>query len=152
MVIEASLTNRNHFRVLRKLLHLRVMMFFDLAGIVWMHTHAGVDPLVSLGYRNPAAHVVRPASIADSQDGADTGIARPLQNVAADPNPNLTVHLVRRPRGDWIGVRAWARWQPERGIGMGGGALLDTEGEIGSVSMAVALTPFPAPAAMRASA
>jgi hypothetical protein len=80
------------------------------------------------------------------------GIARPLQNVAADPNPNLTVHLVRRPRGDWIGVRAWARWQPERGIGMGGGALLDTDGEIGSVSMAVALTPFPAPAAMRASA
>jgi hypothetical protein len=27
------------------------------------------------------------------------GIARPLQNVVADPNPNLTVQLFRRPRG-----------------------------------------------------
>jgi acyl-CoA thioesterase superfamily protein len=77
------------------------------------------------------------------------GLARPLQNAVADPNPNLTVHLVRPPRGDWLGIRARTQWQPARGVGMGSGALLDVHGEIGAVSMAVALTPFPksAPAA-----
>ncbi len=70
------------------------------------------------------------------------GLARPLQNVAADPNPNLTVQLVRPPRGDWIGIRARTHWQPERGLGIGRGVLLDTSGEIGCVSMSVVLVPM----------
>jgi hypothetical protein len=74
------------------------------------------------------------------------GIARPMRGVVADPNPNLTVHLARPPQGDWIGVMPETRWEPARGIGMGRGVLLDREGEIGSVSMAVALVPFPASA------
>jgi hypothetical protein len=77
------------------------------------------------------------------------GIARPVHNVVADPNPNLTVQLFRRPRGDWVGVRAHTRWQPASGLGTGGGVLLDLDGEIGRVSMSVILVPFPkaAPAA-----
>jgi len=75
------------------------------------------------------------------------GIARPLQNVVADPNPNLTVHLLRKPRRGWIGIRAQCGWDTERGIGVGDGTVLDVHGEIGNVSMAVALTPFPKPAA-----
>jgi hypothetical protein len=71
------------------------------------------------------------------------GIARPLQDVCADPNPNLTVHLFRAPVGCWIGVRAHADWQPAQGIGMGRGVLLDTSGEIGCVSMSVVLLPMP---------
>jgi hypothetical protein len=74
------------------------------------------------------------------------GIGRPVQNVVADPNPNLTVQLFRQPRGSWIGVRAEARWRPETGLGVGSGALLDVEGEIGRVSMSVVLVPFPKPA------
>jgi hypothetical protein len=74
------------------------------------------------------------------------GIGRPVQNVVADPNPNLTVQLFRQPRGSWIGVRAEARWRPESGLGVGSGALLDAEGEIGRVSMSVVLVPFPKPA------
>lgn len=74
------------------------------------------------------------------------GIARPVQNVVADPNPNLTVQLFRRPVGEWIGVRAEARWMPSSGFGAGGGTLLDAEGEIGRVSMSVVLVPFPKPA------
>lgn len=73
------------------------------------------------------------------------GIFRPVANVVADPNPNLTVHLHRDPRGDWIGVRSRTHWQPRQGIGMGSGVLVDSDGDIGSVSMAVALTPFPKP-------
>ncbi len=74
------------------------------------------------------------------------GMARPVQSVVADPNPNLTVQLFRRPRGAWVGVRAEARWTPSAGLGVGSGALLDVEGEIGRVSMSVVLVPFPKPA------
>lgn len=75
------------------------------------------------------------------------GIARPFQNVVADPNPNLTVQLFRQPRGDWVGIRAQTRWQPATGCGVGSGTLLDMRGEIGRVSMSVVLVPFPKPAA-----
>jgi hypothetical protein len=78
------------------------------------------------------------------------GIARPLQNVVADPNPNLTVQLFRRPQGAWVGVRAETRWQPAAGIGTGSGVLLDLHGEIGRVSMSVVLVPFPKAEAAKA--
>ncbi|WP_315834202.1 acyl-CoA thioesterase domain-containing protein [Bradyrhizobium prioriisuperbiae] len=74
------------------------------------------------------------------------GVARPLQNVVADPNPNLTVQLFKRPVGPWIGVRARTWWQPAAGLGTGQATLLDIHGEIGCVSMAVVLVPFPKPA------
>lgn len=77
------------------------------------------------------------------------GIARPFQDVVADPNPNLTVHLFRRPEGPWIGIRAQARWRPAGGLGAGRGVLLDINGEIGQVSMSVVLVPFPPQAASR---
>ena len=74
------------------------------------------------------------------------GIARPLENVVADPNPNLTVQLFRQPLGEWVGVRAQTRWRPATGLGLGSGTLLDVHGEIGHVSMSVVLVPLPKPA------
>ena len=71
------------------------------------------------------------------------GIARPVQNIVADPNPNLTVQLFRRPAGEWVGIRAQTRWRPAGGVGAGSGVLLDVQGEIGQVSMSVVLVPFP---------
>jgi hypothetical protein len=71
------------------------------------------------------------------------GIARPLQDVVADPNPNLTVQLFRQPAGEWVGIGAQARWRPGGGLGAGSGVLLDVHGEIGRVSMSVILVPFP---------
>jgi hypothetical protein len=71
------------------------------------------------------------------------GIARPFQNVVADPNPNLTVQLFRKPESAWVGVRAQTRWRPAGGLGTGSGVLLDLHGEIGRVSMSVVLVPFP---------
>ena len=76
------------------------------------------------------------------------GIARPLQNVVADPNPNLTVQLFRPPRGEWVGIRAETRWRAASGLGVGSGTLLDASGEIGRVSMSVVLVPFPKPASV----
>jgi len=71
------------------------------------------------------------------------GIARPVQNIVADPNPNLTVQLFRRPAGEWVGIRAQTRWRPAGGLGAGSGVLLDVQGEFGQVSMSVVLVPFP---------
>jgi hypothetical protein len=45
--------------------------------------------------------------------------------------------LFRQPAGEWVGVRAQARWRPVAGLGAGSGVLLDVHGEIGRVSMSV---------------
>lgn len=63
--------------------------------------------------------------------------------MVADPNPNLTVQLFRRPEGEWIGIRAEARWRPAGGLGAGSGVLPDVHGAIGRVSMSVIPVPFP---------
>jgi acyl-coenzyme A thioesterase PaaI-like protein len=88
----------------------------------------------------PLAQILGPADWAH-------GINRPIQEkkVVADPNHNLNVHLLREPRGDWLGVEAQTNWQPEIGGGMGGGILRDVHGVIGRVSMSVVLTSFPKP-------
>lgn len=84
----------------------------------------------------PLAQILGPADWAH-------GINRPVADVVADPNLNLNVHLVRHPRGDWVGVDSQTQWHPETGGGMGGGVLLDVFGVIGRVSMSVVLAPFP---------
>ncbi len=88
----------------------------------------------------PLARILGPADWAH-------GLSRPTQNVVADPNPNLNVHLSRAPRGEWIGVEPQTHWQPEIGGGMGGGYLHDCFGVVGRVSMSVVLMPFPNAAA-----
>ncbi len=74
------------------------------------------------------------------------GLARPFENIVADPNPNLTVQLFRQPSGEWLGIRPQTRWTPSTGLGVGSGILVDQNGEIGRVSMSVVLLPFPKPA------
>ncbi|GKQ51429.1 hypothetical protein BRSPCE3_22840 [Bradyrhizobium sp. Ce-3] len=99
--------------------------------VAWFRMHHSV--ITDAG---PLARVLSPADWTH-------GIARPVQNAVADPNPNLAVQLFKPPRGEWIGVRAEARWRPEAGLGVGSGVLLDVDGEIGRVSMSVILVPFP---------
>ena len=102
-------------------------------GVAWFRLgHAIIDGAGSL----PLSSVLGPADWTH-------GIARPFQNVVADPNPNLTVQLFRQPTGPWVGVSAQTRWRPEAGLGTGSGVLLDINGEIGRVSMSVILLPFP---------
>jgi Thioesterase-like superfamily len=106
-------------------------------GVAWFRQHT---PMLADAPAKGLSSILGPADWAH-------GIARPLQNVVADPNPNLTVHLLRPPETDWIGVRPYVSWETGRGLGVGGGTILDVRGEIGSVSMAVALVPFPKQAA-----
>ncbi len=63
-------------------------------------------------------------------------VAKPL---AAIPNPDLSVHLIRPPVGDWIGLSPASGWS-KAGVGAGWAALFDTEGRIGQVAMSVAVT------------
>jgi Thioesterase-like superfamily len=102
-------------------------------GVAWFRQHT---PMLADAHEKGLSSILGPADWAH-------GIARPLQNVVADPNPNLTVHLLRPPETEWIGIRPHVSWQTERGLGVGGGTILDVRGEIGTVSMAVALVPFP---------
>jgi hypothetical protein len=104
-------------------------------GVAWFRLNHGI-----IEGAGPLAAVLGPADWTH-------GIARPVQNVVADPNPNLTVQLCRQPRGEWVGVRAQTRWTPSAGLGVGSGTLLDARGEIGRVSMSVILVPFPKSAA-----
>ncbi|MDZ4368729.1 MAG: thioesterase family protein [Afipia sp.] len=106
-------------------------------GVAWFHQN---EPIIEGIAPGGLSSVLGPADWAH-------GIARPLHNVVADPNPNLTVQLLKAPANGWIGIRANAQWDTQRGLGIGGGAILDVQGEIGSVSMAVVLTPFPKQAA-----
>lgn len=106
-------------------------------GIAWFHQNVPIIEDIAPG---GLSSVLGPADWAH-------GIARPLHNIVADPNPNLTVQLLKAPVSGWIGIRANALWDTQRGLGIGGGTILDVQGEIGSVSMAVALTPFPKRAA-----
>jgi hypothetical protein len=105
-------------------------------GVAWFRmNHAIIDGAASLS-KAALSSVLGPADWTH-------GIARPLRDVVADPNPNLTVQLFRQPEGRWVGVRAEAKWRPAGGLGAGSGVLLDINGEIGRVSMSVILVPFP---------
>jgi hypothetical protein len=100
-------------------------------GVTWFRMNQAV-----IDDAGPLSSVLGPADWTH-------GIARPFQDVLADPNPNLTVQLFRQPAGEWIGIRAEARWRPASGLGAGSGVLLGIHGEIGRVSMSVILVPFP---------
>ena len=105
-------------------------------GVAWFRMNqAIIDGAGSLS-KVPLSSVLGPADWTH-------GIARPFQDVVADPNPNLTVQLFRQPEGRWVGIRAEARWRPAGGLGVGSGVLRDIYGEIGRVSMSVILVPFP---------
>jgi hypothetical protein len=105
-------------------------------GVAWFRmNHAIIDGAASSS-KGPLSSVLGPADWTH-------GIARPFRDVVADPNPNLTVQLFRQPEGQWVGIRAQAKWRPAGGLGAGSGVLLDIHGEIGRVSMSVILVPFP---------
>jgi Thioesterase-like superfamily len=114
-------------------------------GVAWFRMNHDIIDGTGSSPKLPLSSVLGPADWTH-------GIARPFQDAVADPNPNLTVQLFRRPKGEWIGIRAQARWRPVAGLGAGSGVLLDINGEIGRVSMSVILLPFPGRAKAEAAA
>ncbi|HVM99314.1 MAG TPA: acyl-CoA thioesterase domain-containing protein [Caulobacteraceae bacterium] len=114
-----------------------------------MEARLGPDGAGWFKLRTPPVAGAGPlASVLPAADWAH-GLARPAERVFADPNPTLNVQLLRPPASGWVGVRAATHWRPEVGAGFGAASLVDEFGVIGAVSMAVALTPFAAPAERR---
>lgn len=107
-------------------------------GRVWFRQeiplYAGASPLSRVLMAADWAHGVVPPL------GAD------VRPAAAIPNPDVTVHLIRAPRGDWVGLDPQTAWSPTA-IGAGWASLHDTQGLIGRVAMSVAITLIEEPVA-----
>jgi len=101
------------------------------AGVTWFRLRRPVNDDAG-----PMSRVLPAADWAHGLGGPIALAARP----AAIPNPDLSVHLVRPPRGAWIGVDAGRAWSAA-GIGAGWAALHDEAGLIGRVAMSIAVTP-----------
>ena len=100
-------------------------------GIAWFRLQRPiVDGAGAMSAVLPAAdwaHGIRPPL------GAET------RGLAAIPNPDVTVHLFRAARSDWIGVDSASAWS-KQGIGVGWADLHDVDGLIGRVAMSVAVS------------
>lgn len=53
-------------------------------------------------------------------------------------NPDISLHVARRPVGEWVGIDAVTHLTSE-GIGMSEAALFDIDGQVGRVSMALVI-------------
>lgn len=100
-------------------------------GTLWLRIdNPAFSPL------HPMAHVI---CIADWSSGFD-GPARKALPVSAFPNIDLTVHLWRHPRGEWIGLEPHSRWRPT-GHGVTTSLLRDAHGSFGFSNQLVLLYP-----------
>ncbi len=89
-------------------------------GVTWVRLRV---PLVEDEAMTP---FVRLATICDFASG--TGNALDFERFTSI-NPDLSLHVVREPRGEWIGIRAWTNVEPD-GIGVSRATLFDEEGVI----------------------
>ncbi len=80
-------------------------------------------------------------TVADFAHGMTVPLGYEARPEVAFPNADLTVHVLRQPKGEWIGVDAATAWTSEA-IGVGWGALYDIEGLVGRVAMSVAIMPL----------
>ncbi len=55
-------------------------------------------------------------------------------------NPDLSVFLVRPPKGEWFGAQAMSHWQPS-GIGLSDTALFDADGYVGRALQTLLIRP-----------
>lgn len=101
-------------------------------GTVWFKMRR---PIVEL--QGPLSSIIPVADWAHGIGAIRGVVVRPP---GAIPNADLSVHLLRPPKGNWIGLHAesaWSTWS----TGVGCGAIYDVEGLIGRVVMAVVVVP-----------
>ncbi len=106
-------------------------------GMVWMRpTRPVVDEITP---------VARVCGMADMSPGCSMIATRTdwRNLVAAFPTTDLTVHLARPPRGEWLGVRAKTQWY-DNGLGMTESAIFDEAGPLGRIAQSLVAIPHPA--------
>jgi len=101
----------------------------DGAGGYWMRM---LRPLCE-----PLTDMARLAAMVDTASGL---VSRAEGNVAAFPNPDLTIHLHRAPVGEWVRMRPHAIWH-EDGYGLCDTELADVQGYLGRSSQSLVLVP-----------
>ncbi len=89
-------------------------------GVTWARLRV---PLVE---GEPASPFVRLATLCDFASG--TGNALDFARFTSI-NPDLSLHVLREPRGEWIGLVARSRIEPD-GIGQSHATLFDDEGPV----------------------
>lgn len=96
--------------------------------------------------QTPASVIGRVLAVADWAHGVVPPMGSFCRPLVAIPNADLSVHLVRAPRGEWIGLDAATAWSTAS-IGAGWAMLHDAEGPLGRVAMSIAITRLPEPVA-----
>lgn len=92
-------------------------------GVSWFRL------LVPLVEGEDTSDLVRIATIADMANGNAQSLDPTLHVFI---NPDISLHLHRLPRGEWIGMRSVSYPQPH-GIGMADTAVYDRQGRIGRI-------------------
>jgi hypothetical protein len=104
-------------------------------GWFWVRTdHALVDETVS-----PIAHAARLFDIANGMT------VREDPTAVAFPNVDLTAHLYREPRGEWLGFDTTVSFGDD-GLGVTSSVLHDADGPLGTVAQMLTVRPVAPPA------
>ncbi len=100
-------------------------------GRVWLRTDV---ELVAGQYSSPLA---RYAGLIDTANGI---AVRADPRTLLFPNTDLTVHLIRVPVGDWVGLDTSVSFGPD-GVGLTASVLHDVSGPIGRAAQTLTLRP-----------
>ncbi len=101
-----------------------------LGGTTWLRMHV---PIVAGEVTSP---IQRMAATADLLRSASEGLGRSYTSA----NPDLTIHVIRYPVGDWLGLGASVRFDAS-GIGQTDGPIWDREGRVGRGVKSLLLEP-----------
>jgi acyl-CoA thioesterase len=95
-----------------------------------------------LKHKMPITPHMGPLSFVASLSDWTAGLTRPdwfgTNNVIGFPNADLTIHLVREPESEWLGIDGRSHWLPH-GAGLTFANLYDEAGFIGRCSQSVVL-------------
>ena len=100
-------------------------------GLVWVRTD---EELVA---DEPVSTLARRAGLVDVANGMTV---RADPRAVAFPNVDLTVHLLRDPVGEWLGLDSTVSFGPE-GTGLTASVLHDETGPLGTLAQALTVRP-----------
>jgi hypothetical protein len=101
-------------------------------GRVWLRTD------VDLVAGEPSSPLARYAGLIDTANGV---AVRADPTTMLFPNTDLTVHLVRRPVGPWLGLDTTVTFGPD-GVGLTASVLHDVVGPVGRAAQTLTLRPL----------
>ena len=102
-------------------------------GIVWLRS---LKPVVE-----PLSPLARVCAHSDWASGLSRYDSYEAPRVGGFPNADLTVHLSREPRGDWVGLKPKSYWYGN-GMGMTDTEILDIYGPLGRACHTLVLLPL----------